>query len=527
MKRIVGTLLAGALMAVLLTIAAPTPDVHADPNPICSVVGLGDNSLCNGVVGNVLPATQAAPAAQQVWDFVKSPISYIGAAVMGAATFVLTQVASLANASTAPDLSLDFWKSAYAKAWSIALVLFCFIALWEFGNLALRRITPSQFGATLTLWMPCALGAMMFGPMFAQVLINGSTYLADGLIHSMSGFSGADSFNAIDKSIQSSNIFGSGTQGPIQGMLSIVFGLFMLIAAIMVYLSLAFQGLVMYLSTAAFAIAAAWLASTGTRKHTFSYARMFVGVCFAKLTVIFVLGVVLAMATAATAITGDGVSKDFALIVMAIIGMGFAALVPLFLLRHTPVMPGMASAVGIGMAGVGAAAAWTVGSAGARAAGSRAAAGGSKLGGATKSGSSQVAGMVARKGRKAPMDQRLNQAAQSNRTIDPPTPGGSGGRVGDGASAGAAAASDARRLIDPPVPPPADGAGGPKLNGSAKKVAPKPASFAVDTSTPGWQTKIPWTDGKRADHPMHSGSKLNGAVTRTPPRTPPPAGDKT
>ena len=471
MRKLIGTFLTTTVIAAVLMVSASS--AHADPTPTptpapapaagATQLNCGPDwlqNLCNTAVAAAPLAGQAVGAAvppiggavavadnaAQVVDFVKDPLGFLSAAVMGAATWMLSQVAALANASTAPDLTAQWWIDAYQKGMAVGIVLFCFVLLYETFMLVRRRITPDQFMATMSLYAPATLAAMLFGPAVFQFLIQGATYLADGIIRSLTGFGGSDSFNAIDKSIQNTSVWATGATGAVQAFLALFFGLLMLIAAVLVYLSLCMQAIVIYLGTALFAVGVVWYASTRHREHAWSIPRLVVTIVFSKCVLFFTLGVCLAIATAATALQGNGISGDLALIVMAIIGMFLAAFTPLILLKHAPILPGMGAGVGVGLGIVGSAAGFAAG---------RAAVGGA--GRAARAGGSKLAAVSSRKGAPTPPPGAPSSGAHridGPAASQPPAQSGpsKASKAGAAAAAGAAGSRGAGRVVDPPIP---------------------------------------------------------------------------
>jgi len=125
-----------------------------------------------------------------------------------------------------------------------------------------------------------------------------------------------------------------------------------------VFISLCVQAVIIYLASAVFAVGWVWIVTARHRETAWRIPRLFLGVVFSKALLFFLLGVAMAIATASTAMTGDGLAKNLGLIVMACAAMLLAAFAPLMLLRHAPVIPGTSTSrdVGESMAGAGAAA---------------------------------------------------------------------------------------------------------------------------------------------------------------------------
>ena len=106
------------------------------------------------------------------------------------------------------------------------------------------------------------------------------------------------------------------------------------------FISLCLQAVIIYGASAVFAVGWVWIVTQRHRDTAWRIPLLFLGVVFSKALLFFLLGVAMAIAAAATAMTGDGIGKNLGLIVMACAAMLLAAFSPLILLKHAPVIPG-------------------------------------------------------------------------------------------------------------------------------------------------------------------------------------------
>jgi len=307
------------------------PGVAADPaSQVTMQCDAGQlNWLCH--------ATQAvAGAVVATVDFVSNPLGYLAAAFSAAAAGMMTFVADVANHGTAPDLTASWWISAYTKGMAIGVVLLGFVLLYEITQVARRRCTPEDLLETLAIWIPAWFAGVLFGPAAAQFLITGSGLLTDGIVSSMTGYGAGDAFTAVARATREA----SQAQQLGELVMALLTAIAVLVSALAVFISLCLQAVIVYLASAVFAVGWVWIVTRRHRDTAWRIPQLFLGVVFSKALLFFLLGVAMAIAAAATAMTGDGVAEDLGLIVMACAAMLLAAFAPLLLLKHAPVIPG-------------------------------------------------------------------------------------------------------------------------------------------------------------------------------------------
>src|SRR5664279_2428763 len=266
----------------------------------------------------------------------------------------MTCVANVANHGTAPDLTASWWISAYTKGFAIGVVLLGFVLLYETVQVARRKTSGDELVETIAIWVPAWFAGVLFGPPLAQFLITGASYLTDGIVSSMTGYGAGDAFTAVAQATKD----GSQVQQAGELVMALLSAIAVLVSALLVFISLCVQAVIIYLASAVFAVGWVWIVTARHRETAWRIPRLFIGIVFSKALLFFLLGVAMAIATASTAMTGNGLAKNLGLIVMACAAMLLAAFAPLILLRHAPVIPGTSTSrdVGNSMAGAGAAA---------------------------------------------------------------------------------------------------------------------------------------------------------------------------
>lgn len=346
-------MLTGLLLIAGLFFAAPAP-AHADPTPpppSSDPSKLPDGTqkcagplqlVCNATDAVVGTAQSAVGAVGGAIDFVKNPLGYLAAAWQGAATGFMGWISTMSNQATQPDLSADWWLQTYRAGMAIGIVLLGFVLLYEILQVARRKSSADDLMETMSIWIPAFFAGIIFGPALAQFIINGAGFLTDGLIRSLAGFGGSDAYNAISKAAANSSWFGpaSAAQGASQALMAMLVAFGILVAAVVVFVSLCLQAVILYMASAVFAIGWVWIVTNRHRENAWKIPRLIIGIAFGKALLFLLLGIALSLATAASSFGGDGALKDMGLVVMGISAMLLAAFAPLILLRHAPVIPG-------------------------------------------------------------------------------------------------------------------------------------------------------------------------------------------
>ncbi len=332
------------------TVSQTPPNVAGDPASQVTTqcdAGPALNWLCHA-------AQAAVGAVSATVDFVTNPLGYLAAAFSAAAAGLMTFVANVANHGTAPDLTASWWISAYTKGFAIGVVLLGFVLLYETVQVARRKTSGDELVETVAIWVPAWFAGVLFGPPLAQFLITGASYLTDGIVSSMTGYGAGDAFTAVAQATKD----GAQVQQAGELVMALISAIAVLVSALLVFISLCVQAVIIYLASAVFAVGWVWIVTARHRETAWRIPRLFIGIVFSKALLFFLLGVAMAIATASTAMTGNGLAKNLGLIVMACAAMLLAAFAPLILLRHAPVIPGTSTSrdVGESMAGAGAAA---------------------------------------------------------------------------------------------------------------------------------------------------------------------------
>lgn len=305
-------------------------------------------TVCNaGALNWACKATRAvASAVAATIDFAKDPLGWITGKAGDGATGVLSWISNTANAATQPNLAVGWWISAYEKGMAIGIVLFGLILLYQFYEKSRGHINAEQFLEVWYFRVPGFFAGLLFGPPLAQFMLQGSSNLADGIIKSMMGSSASDGIGSIK------NAVAGASQGKLIGgsFVALLFLILVVICGLLVFLALAVQAVTIYLSAAVFGVAFAWFVSARHAAGSLKIPLLFLGICFARPLLFFMLGIGEALVKNAITLSGDTLTQNLATIVMAVVVLGLAGLAPLLLLKFAPVTPhgmeGATSSVG-------------------------------------------------------------------------------------------------------------------------------------------------------------------------------------
>lgn len=289
-----------------------------------------------GILNWACKATRAvAGAVANTIDFLKDPLAWITAKAGDGALGVLSWISNTANAATQPDLSAQWWIDAYQKGMAIGIILFGLILLYQFYEKVRGHITAQEFLEVFYFRVPGYFAGLIFGPPLAQFLLQGSGQLADDIIKSVTGSNATDGIKSIKDATAGAS------QGQLLGgaFVALIFLILVILCGSLVFLSLAVQAVTIYLSSAVFGIAFAWFVSARHAGGSLKIPFLFVGICFARPLLFFMLGLGEGLVKKAITMSSDTLTQNLATIVMAVTVLALVGFAPLLLLKFAPVAP--------------------------------------------------------------------------------------------------------------------------------------------------------------------------------------------
>lgn len=298
----------------------------------------------SGVFNWACEGTRAlAGAVTTIVKFTDDPIGFLAQKAAVGADGLLSWVAGQANTATQVDLSMSWWIDAYEKGLGVGILLMVLVLMWQFMQRSRGKLSGGDLVESLALWAPAYLAGGVFGPPLAQFMIRGSTLLTDDVIKSVFGTSAGSIADGLQKAAQNAG------GGQVIGgqFIALILLVLVIIAGFFIFISLAAQAVTVYLASAVFGIAFAWVVSARHRGGSLRIPYLFLGIVFSRPLLFLLLGLGLGVVKFAVSEGSPDATRNLAMLIMAIVVFVVAAFSPLALLRFAPVAPmGMAAATG-------------------------------------------------------------------------------------------------------------------------------------------------------------------------------------
>lgn len=291
----------------------------ADP---CDLPLAKDTALC-----------KAAGAVKSVIDFAQDPLGYIAQKMQEAADGLATTVLPAMEKLTHPDLSKDWFVSAYRISFALAVLVWVGFLAWNFVQLSRRRISSDDLVESLAVYTPAFFVGSIFGPLAGTTLLALTGALTDSLVTWGVAGSVKTTTTALQDAIK------AGDQAKIAGgsIVAILIFFCLIVALIMVFVVLLIMEVTLYLAGAVFPLSVVWLVQPRQRSKGLRVGMVWIGVCCAHVLIFLLLGVAFQM------IGGLGTSFDdpglqiLANLFVAVIALVMATTAPFGLLAFAPV----------------------------------------------------------------------------------------------------------------------------------------------------------------------------------------------
>ncbi len=290
-----------------------------------------------GVVGNVI-------------DISKDPLGWLAQKAGEGAQAILGWIAGVANDATGPNLNAQWWVDQYAKGFAVGVMLLILVLLWMLVQRARGKISASELFEVFILRAPAYFAGAVFGPPIANFLIQGAAAMSDDLIKSWTGSNASDGMSQVKAAAGL-----AGAAGVTGGaFVALILLLVVIIAGAMIFVALCVQTATIYLSSAVFAVAFAWVAHVKHQGGSLKIPLLVIGLTFSRPLLFFLLGIGLSLTRKAlVSAAADPPAQGLAMLIMAVVVMLISAFAPLLLLKFAPVFPhGNAAATsGVGSGG--------------------------------------------------------------------------------------------------------------------------------------------------------------------------------
>jgi len=297
------------------------------------------------VIGGAVNGTKdAISTAQSIGDFWSDPAGNTYKALRDAAKGLSDSVLPALTHATLPDLTADWFISAYRISFALAIFVFVIVLIPQFIDTARGRQSGQELVETLTLYGPAFIIGAMFGPAVGAFLVKFFGALSDSLIKTMLSTttnSIVDQFSTMIGDDDGSGIVGGAVIGAI-----LMF--FMILALLLALLVLVVQLITLYFSGVLFPLGWVWIVDKKKRSFGSKIPMVWLGILAAHPLLFFLLGVTFSfVGSNIDVFSGQADLQKTVSLVVSMLALFIAGLSPLLLFKFAPILPmGGAAAAG-------------------------------------------------------------------------------------------------------------------------------------------------------------------------------------
>jgi type IV secretion system protein TrbL len=297
------------------------------------------------VIGGAVNGTKdAIGTAQSIGDFWSDPAGNTYKALRDAAKGLSDSVLPALTHATLPDLTADWFISAYRISFGLAIFVFVIVLIPQFIDTARGRQSGQELVETLTLYGPAFIIGAMFGPAVGAFLVKFFGALSDSLIKTMLSTttnSIVDQFSTMIGDDDGSGIVGGAVIGAI-----LMF--FMILALLLALLVLVVQLITLYFSGVLFPLGWVWIVDKKKRSFGSKIPMVWLGILAAHPLLFFLLGVTFSfVGSNIDVFSGQADLQKTVSLVVSMLALFIAGLSPLLLFKFAPILPmGGAAAAG-------------------------------------------------------------------------------------------------------------------------------------------------------------------------------------
>lgn len=321
------------------------------------MAGAAANRLCDLPGAQLTPACQLVDGAQAVGaviDAASDPFGYMATSLQAAAAGLAGVVLPALESLTHPDLSAEWFVSAYSVSFALSIFVFVAFLGWNFLALARRRVSGDDVIETMTFYTPMFLGGVILGPIVGNAILGLTGALTDSLI----GWGVAGSVGETTSALNEAIAAGEPAQIVGGSAVAIIVFACLIVALLLVFLVLLVLLVTLYLTGVLIPLSLVWLVHPRQRSKGLKLLMVWIGVCFSHVLLFLLLGVAFRMVGGLATEWDEPGLAILANLAVAVIALLLATLSPVALLKFAPVGPGGASTSGpsLGVPGRGASA---------------------------------------------------------------------------------------------------------------------------------------------------------------------------
>ncbi|WP_368499895.1 hypothetical protein [Herbiconiux sp. A18JL235] len=290
-------------------------------NPFeCASDGIGD--LING--------------GGQVLGFFQDPWGKTFEAMRDASKSLANDLLPALTSATLPDLTVDWFLSAYAISFATAILVMVVILLMQLVRTARGQQSGRALAESLGLYTPLFLGGAMFGPLIGLLLVNFFHSLSD--VFMSWGITGSidDTVSGFQTMLDEADPVGMAGGVPVAAILMIL----MLIGLLLVLCILIVQLVALYFMGVIVPLGIVWIIDENHRRFGLRVVGLWIGILAAHPLLFLLLGVAFKMMGSSVNTFGNNASlQSLVTLIVAVIALFIAAFSPLLLKNFAPVIP--------------------------------------------------------------------------------------------------------------------------------------------------------------------------------------------
>ncbi|WP_344553419.1 hypothetical protein [Pseudokineococcus marinus] len=283
-----------------------------------------------------------AETVSQVIDAASDPLGYLADSLQAAAAGLAGVVLPALESLTHPDLSAEWFVSAYAVSWALSIFVFVVFLGWNFLGLSRRRVSGDDVIETVTFYTPLFLGGALLGPLLGNMVLGLTGALTDSIIRWGIAGSVEETTGALNDAIA------AGNSAQMVGGAAVAIILFMclILALLLVFVVLLVMLVTLYLTGVLIPLSLVWLVHPRQRSKGLKILMVWLGICFSHVLLFLLLGVAFRMVGNLATEWDEPGMVILTNLAVAVIALLLATLSPVALLKFAPIGPGGVSTAG-------------------------------------------------------------------------------------------------------------------------------------------------------------------------------------
>lgn len=357
--------------------AEPETTTAASPCGIAGYIGLEEECEVVGDVAGAVtnPAGAGAEAAESLigaaddvrdtvggvrdavgdtMEFLSDPLYYLASAAQDGARSLATDVLPAMQSALQPDLSLDWWTSAYMVTFALAILMWVIQLLWAFVQTARGQMGPSGLAEVIGERTPLFFIGALFGPAVGVFALAVTGALTRSVIEIFLGDGSADGASAtgLGELIQETDP----DRMPGGDFVALILYSAMAVGLLFVLITLAIMLVMLYLSGIAFPLVWSWVTNPQHAAMGWKVVHVWAGILLTQPLLFLMLGGAIRLADSALLEgqiggTGEGAGaglRTMIALLVAVVALWMAAFTPVLLVKFAPITPSDAGSQGVG-----------------------------------------------------------------------------------------------------------------------------------------------------------------------------------